>query len=267
LHGVKWTDLGELVAIRLRQAASILDGGCIRYYCWGGAQCPACKVLSPLTDYTACSQGTYDVCLGYWFWNDWKNLNLASNDLTVLHECLHIYFKDIRDDFKDIITKASPTRPLGNAHCYIRFVACINRLPASLAPSSRCSAGACEPTVLDSFRFDGAELRPHHAPLIDQIAYLVVASWDTSCPVKNVVLTGFTDSVEHTAGYNVKLGMNRALSARDGIATRIRALDPTIAANVKFGTFSLASALPVGNNATDAGRAQNRRVQVILQPS
>jgi len=30
---VKWRDLGELVAIRLRDAAKIIDGGCIRYFC------------------------------------------------------------------------------------------------------------------------------------------------------------------------------------------------------------------------------------------
>src|SRR5262249_53479715 len=30
-----WFDRGDLVAIRLQRAAKILDGGSIRYYCWG----------------------------------------------------------------------------------------------------------------------------------------------------------------------------------------------------------------------------------------
>ena len=34
---VRWRDLGELVAIRLRDAAKIIDGGCIRYFCRGSA--------------------------------------------------------------------------------------------------------------------------------------------------------------------------------------------------------------------------------------
>src|SRR5262245_24699242 len=40
---VRWKDLGELVAIRLRDVAKILDGGCIKYGCWiTTALCPDC---------------------------------------------------------------------------------------------------------------------------------------------------------------------------------------------------------------------------------
>jgi hypothetical protein len=45
---VRWRDLGELVAIRLRDVAKILDGGCIRYFCWGTpARCPESTTPPP----------------------------------------------------------------------------------------------------------------------------------------------------------------------------------------------------------------------------
>jgi outer membrane protein OmpA-like peptidoglycan-associated protein len=120
--------------------------------------------------------------------------------------------------------------------------------------------------TLDNFRFGGEELRPQHTPLINQIALMAAASRDTSCPVGTILVKGFTDSVEHTVGYNVVLGLRRALSVKDGITAAIRALDPAIAAAVIFVPTTFGAAQPVGPNATPAGRAKNRRVEVTLQP-
>lgn len=253
---VRWRDLGELVAIRLRKAAKILDGGCIRYFCWGkSAYCRGCT--RPAQTYYACtSLGRYAICLGGAFWRAWLAGNLVDSDFTLLHEALHIYFKKSVQD-------AGRT---GNANCYENFAACINRLPISRG--SACSPGSCAPTTLDNFRFDGHELRPHHGPLINQVAHMVVASWDTSCPVRMVQLKGFTDSVEHTPGYNPVLGLKRALSVKSGIEAAIRELDPAVAARVTLlPPLTFGAAQPVGDNATEAGSAQNRRVEVVLQPS
>jgi hypothetical protein len=266
---VRWRDLGELIAIRLRKAAAILDGGCIRYFCWGNTvYCPDCT--DPPQKYVACSswKGRYVICIGPSFWKRWLARNETGNDLTLLHECLHIVFqRTVGDKFYDKQQQVL-NRPIANAYCYTKFVACINRLPVPKWMLQRCSAaGPCASMTLDNFRFGGQELRPQHMPLINQIALLAAASWDTSCPVGTILLKGFTDSVERTAGYNVVLGLRRALSAKDGITAAIRALDPAIAARMIFVPTTFGAAQPVGPNATPAGRAKNRRVEVALQPS
>jgi hypothetical protein len=265
---MNWRDLGELIAIRLRKAAGILNGGCIRYFCWGNrVYCPDCT--DPPQKYVACSswKGRYGICIGPSFWKRWLARNETSNDLTLLHECLHIVFQRfVGDKFYDK-QQTVLNRPIANAYCYTKFVACINRLPVPKWMLQRCSAtGPCAPMTLDNFRFGGQELRPQHTPLINQIALMTGASRDTSCPVGTILLKGFTDSVEHTAGYNVVLGLRRALSVKDGITAAIRALDPAIAAGVIFVPTTFGAAQPVGPNATPVGRAKNRRVEVTLQP-
>lgn len=130
----RWKDLGGLVAIRLRNAAKIVDGGWIKYFCWGSpAHCPECPDSPPT--YFACSsfKGKYITCLGQDFWRAWQNRDNATMASTLLHEALHIYFG----------RTVSDQRFTGNANCYERFVVQFNGLFLHSATASNCPAKNC----------------------------------------------------------------------------------------------------------------------------
>jgi hypothetical protein len=133
---VRWRDLGELVAIRLRDVAKILDGGCIHYFCWGSpAHCPECTG-SP-TAYFACSsfRGRYIICLGGLFWRAWRSGDTVTTSSTLLHEALHIYFgRTVSDRGRS-----------GNANCYERFAVRLQNLFFHPATAANCPAGSCAP--------------------------------------------------------------------------------------------------------------------------
>jgi OmpA family len=261
LHGViKWRDLGEFVAIRLRDVVRIIDGGCIQYFCWGSsAHCPECTG-DPST-YISCSsfQGRYIICLGSPFWQAWQAGDTVTTDLNLLHEGLHIYFR----------TTVAHQGRTGNASCYQSFVARINGLVLPPRITQACPTGACSPnppTILDDFKIDHSDLRPSHAEKIRRIAQTVVTSWNTTSPILIVQLTGFAD-ITGPAAHNFDLGLQRAVAAQKGIAAAIRALNPAVAGKVTFVPLSRGAQAPIAPNATPAGRKQNRRVEVILLPS
>jgi hypothetical protein len=130
---VRWRDLGELVAIRLRDVARILDGGCIHYFCWGSqAHCPECPGAPT---YFACSSflNRYVICLGQGFWRAWQSGDTATTASTLLHEALHIYFgRTVSDRGRS-----------GNANCYERFTVRLHSLPLHPATSGNCPGGVC----------------------------------------------------------------------------------------------------------------------------
>lgn len=126
---MKWFDWGDLIATRLEKAAYILNGGEIKYFCYGSpAHCSECSTTPP--GYYACSswKGKYVICLGHSFWDDWKRGNQDSMVSTLMHEALHIYFGKT----------VAHTGRSKNVSCYLRFVALINNrvLPARVA--TRC---------------------------------------------------------------------------------------------------------------------------------
>jgi hypothetical protein len=130
---VRWRDLGELVAIRLRDVAKILDEGCIHYFCWGSqAHCPECPGAPT---YFACSSflNRYIICLGQGFWRAWQSGDTATTASTLLHESLHIYFG----------TTVSDRGRSGNANCYERFAARLHNLPLHPATAGNCPKGSC----------------------------------------------------------------------------------------------------------------------------
>jgi hypothetical protein len=131
---VRWRDLGELVAIRLKDVAKILDGGCIHYFCWGSpAHCPECTRVPPT--YFACSSflGRYIICLGQGFWRAWQSGDTVTTASTLLHEALHIYFR----------RTVSDTGRSGNANCYERFAVRLQNLFLHPATDAACRAGSC----------------------------------------------------------------------------------------------------------------------------
>jgi len=132
---VRWKDLGELVAIRLRDVAKIVDGGCIHYSCWITAgHCPDCGGVNAAGVY-ACSDfhGRYVICLGGLFWQRWQSGDTTTTQSTILHEALHIYFK----------TTVGDQGRSGNANCYERFAVRLQNLPLHPDTAANCAAGAC----------------------------------------------------------------------------------------------------------------------------
>jgi outer membrane protein OmpA-like peptidoglycan-associated protein len=101
------------------------------------------------------------------------------------------------------------------------------------------------------FDTDKAVIKPESRPTLEEIAKLLRGS-----PQLNVVIVGHTDN-QGTFDYNMDLSRRRAeaiaaeLGTRYGVArTRLRAA----------GVGYLA---PVGSNASEAGRALNRRVELV----
>jgi hypothetical protein len=261
LHGkVNWRDLGELVAIRLRDVAKILDGGCIRYFSWGrSTHCPECTADPP--SYFACSsfQGKYIICLGRPFWQAWHAGDTLNTDMTILHEPLHIYFR----------TNVADKGRTGNAGCYESYVTRVLGLPIPAVTTALCPTKACTPLppiVLDGFDTDKHNLKPFHTVPIQQIAQTVVDSWKTPTPILIVQLTGFADSTGRPAP-NVVLGNDRAIAVQEGIKAAIRTLDARVLPKVAFMPLSQGAQNPVAPNTTRAGRTRNRRVEVVFLPS
>ena len=101
------------------------------------------------------------------------------------------------------------------------------------------------------FDFDSATLTPEANDLLAQISNRL-----TDGAVISVLVKGHTDSVGSDA-YNEKLSKRRADSVAAFLVSQGVAAD-------KIKTEGLGESQPVADNATDAGRAQNRRVEIVV---
>jgi chemotaxis protein MotB len=112
------------------------------------------------------------------------------------------------------------------------------------------------------FASGSAEVRPSSIPLIQQIA--------TSLPPGSVRIEGHTDIVPiHTAQFasNWELSTTRAARIARLFLDR-RVLDRRDARPADISAAGYAEFHPIASNATEAGRAQNRRIDiVILRPA
>ena len=104
------------------------------------------------------------------------------------------------------------------------------------------------------FDFDRSALRPEALAALSDAATRIAAY-----PGATVTVEGHTDDVG-AAGYNAKLSQARAQSVRTFLLSRPELRSYTIAAT-GFG-----AARPVASNATDEGRQQNRRVEIVVSP-
>lgn len=104
--------------------------------------------------------------------------------------------------------------------------------------------------------FDTAksDLKPAARDTLQALVELMASS-----PTATVRIDGHTDSVGDDAS-NQKLSEARALSVRAAV---VAAGAPK---TVTFQTRGLGESKPVASNDTDAGRAQNRRVEVCIRP-
>ena len=101
-----------------------------------------------------------------------------------------------------------------------------------------------------TFDFNKAEIRPDSRPQLDQIVAYLKANLQVA-----LVVTGHTD-VKGGFDYNVDLSRRRAQSVVQALTTA------GIAAN-RLTPFGAGMASPVATNETEAGQAQNRRVELV----
>jgi outer membrane protein OmpA-like peptidoglycan-associated protein len=125
--------------------------------------------------------------------------------------------------------------------------------PRVTPPSSPPPPPARQPVSFHSgyFEFDKSDLTPEMKAELDRAAKIMQDDPDVM-----LELQGNTDSVG-TDAYNKKLGERRAEAVFDYLKSK--GIDPDRLKKVSFGESK-----PVASNATDAGRAQNRRVDIVI---
>ncbi len=103
-----------------------------------------------------------------------------------------------------------------------------------------------------NFDYDKATLQPAGRPILDEAAEILKANPDV-----NVEVRGFTDSRGSDA-YNQRLSERRAQTVKNYLVSR--GVSPS-----RLTTRGYGESDPVATNETEAGRAQNRRVELIPQ--
>jgi len=101
------------------------------------------------------------------------------------------------------------------------------------------------------FEFDKSDLTPEMKAELDRAAKIMQDD-----PAVMLELQGNTDSIG-TDAYNQALGDRRAEAVFDYLKSK--GINPNRLKKVSFGESK-----PVASNATDAGRAQNRRVDIVI---
>lgn len=102
------------------------------------------------------------------------------------------------------------------------------------------------------FRSDEATLMPGAEARLNQVADALLASRG-----RNVVVEGFTDS-QGSDQYNIDLSQRRADAVRHYLVQR--GYDPA-----RIQGHGIGEGRPVADNATPEGRANNRRVEIVLE--
>lgn len=104
-----------------------------------------------------------------------------------------------------------------------------------------------------TFAFDSAELQPQFYPVLDEVAATLREYNQTI-----VEVAGHTDSVG-TDAYNQQLSEQRAASVGNYLMSKGLMRD-------RFILVGAGESRPIASNDTEAGRAQNRRVEITLVP-
>lgn len=104
-----------------------------------------------------------------------------------------------------------------------------------------------------TFGFDRADLQPQFYPVLDRLA-LTLSEYDQTI----VEVAGHTDSVGSDS-YNQDLSVRRAETVGNYLMSRGLMRD-------RFIITGAGKARPIASNETEAGRAQNRRVELTLVP-
>jgi len=125
--------------------------------------------------------------------------------------------------------------------------------PPPPAPPAPSPPPAKQPISFHSgqFEFDKSTLTPETKAELDRAVKILQDNPDAV-----IELQGSTDSVGSDA-YNKALGERRAKAVFDYLKSK--GINPN-----RLKTVSLGESKPVASNATDAGRAQNRRVDLVI---
>jgi outer membrane protein OmpA-like peptidoglycan-associated protein len=103
-----------------------------------------------------------------------------------------------------------------------------------------------------TFATDSSVFQPSFNRVLDSVAK-VLSKYDKTI----VAITGHTDNTG-TVAYNNQLSLRRAAAVADYL--KLRGV-----ATARLGVSGAGSSYPIASNDTEAGRAQNRRVEVSLQ--
>jgi outer membrane protein OmpA-like peptidoglycan-associated protein len=101
------------------------------------------------------------------------------------------------------------------------------------------------------FDTDKAVIKPESRPTLEQIAKLLAGQ-----PQLNVFIVGHTDS-QGTFDYNLDLSRRRAEAIATELVKNYRIAQP------RLRTAGVGLLAPIGSNASEAGRALNRRVELV----
>ncbi|MGD2074864.1 MAG: OmpA family protein [Gammaproteobacteria bacterium] len=118
-----------------------------------------------------------------------------------------------------------------------------------------------EPRALDTIRFPSVALFPRRSAEITEQGRAVLeqnreASRELLSRASYIEVVGHTDDVGDEA-YNQDLSEQRARAVRDYLVSA--GVDPS-----KIVTVGMGESMPVASNTTDEGRAENRRVDVLV---
>ncbi len=102
------------------------------------------------------------------------------------------------------------------------------------------------------FDFNKFVLKPEARKALDAVARYI-----RTHPAKKIVVTGYTDNIG-TDAYNLKLSLQRAQSVADYL------MDCGKVPSRLFKIVGRGKADPIADNATEEGRAKNRRVEIRL---
>lgn len=103
-----------------------------------------------------------------------------------------------------------------------------------------------------SFAFDRADIKPEFKPTLDKVAAVL-----RDDPNVRITIIGFTDSMG-SEEYNQRLSERRAKATADYLISRG-------VSSSQIASKGLGESEPRASNDTEAGRAQNRRVEIYLQ--
>lgn len=161
--------------------------------------------------------------------------------------------KFVKDVFYDVASAVDPCSldddgdGVGN---------CADKCPDTAKDLAVDAAGCPIPLVVKlkvNFDFDKSDIKPQfHQELADFAAFM------KKYPGVAVEIAGHTDS-KGSDEYNQKLSQRRANSVREYLATKL-GVPANLLTSVGFGESK-----PVATNDTDAGRAENRRIEAVFK--